>query len=141
MPGNKSRINYLLDQLKRADGSRGTSPERAAHLSYIDDRLGEMLSPSEARMAKEDLTRRRLQGDSAKGQADAISRMSSGGKVKFNKKYTSGSGNVSERKKLMAEIAAIYKKYRGSKEKRKKKGFPPAVAARLKKLMAKRDKI
>ena len=60
---------------------------------------------------------------------------------KFNKKYTSGSSNVSERKRLMAEIAAIYKKYRGTKAKRKKKGFPPAIAARLKKLMAKRDKI
>ena len=61
--------------------------------------------------------------------------------MKFNKKYTSGSSNVSERKRLMAEIAAIYKKHRGSKEKRKKKGFPPAVAARLKSLMAQRDKI
>ena len=41
----------------------------------------------------------------------------------------------------MAEISAIYKKYRGTKAKRKKKGFPPAVEARLKKLMAQRDKI
>tara|TARA_Y100001937_G_scaffold111257_1_gene157691 strand:+ start:1586 stop:1795 length:210 start_codon:yes stop_codon:yes gene_type:complete len=64
-----------------------------------------------------------------------------GGKVKFNKKYTSGSSNVGKRKKLMAQIAAIYEKYRGSKKKRKKKGFPPAVAARLKRLMAQRDKI
>jgi hypothetical protein len=41
----------------------------------------------------------------------------------------------------MSQIAAIYKKYRGTKAKRKKKGFPPAVAARLKRLMAQRDKI
>lgn len=67
--------------------------------------------------------------------------MSKGGKVKFNKKYTSGSSNVSERKRLMTEIANIYKKHRGTKDKRKKKGFPPAVAARLKKLMAQRDKL
>ena len=60
---------------------------------------------------------------------------------RFNKKYTDGSSNVAKRKKLMAQISAIYDKYRGTKAKRKKKGFPPAVAARLKKLMAQRDKI
>tara|TARA_R100000458_G_C8032594_1_gene87439 strand:- start:13 stop:300 length:288 start_codon:yes stop_codon:yes gene_type:complete len=60
---------------------------------------------------------------------------------KFNPKYTKGSKNVAERKKLMAEIAAIYDKYRGTKSKRKKKGFPPAVEARLKKLMKRRDQI
>tara|TARA_R100001463_G_scaffold59629_1_gene111975 strand:- start:208 stop:402 length:195 start_codon:yes stop_codon:yes gene_type:complete len=60
---------------------------------------------------------------------------------KFNRKYTKGSSDVKKREKLMAQIAAIYKKYRGTKEKRKKKGFPPAVAARLKKLMKKRDAI
>ena len=59
--------------------------------------------------------------------------------MKFNPKYTRGSSDV--RKKLMAEISAIYKKHRGTKAKRKKKGFPPAVAARLKRLMAQRDKI
>jgi hypothetical protein len=61
--------------------------------------------------------------------------------MKFNPKYTRGSADVGKRKKLMSQIAAIYKKYRGTKAKRKKKGFPPAVAARLKKLMAERDKI
>ena len=61
--------------------------------------------------------------------------------MKFNKKYTSGSKNVARRKQLMTEIANIYKKHRGTKDKRKKKGFPPAVAARLKKLMAQRDKL
>ena len=61
--------------------------------------------------------------------------------MKFNPKYTRGSKDVGKRKKLMAEISAIYKKYRGTKAKRKKKGFPPAVEARLKKLMAQRDKI
>ena len=61
--------------------------------------------------------------------------------MKFNPKYTRGSSDVARRKKLMEQIAAIYKKYRGTKAKRKKKGFPPAVAARLKKLMAERDKI
>ena len=60
---------------------------------------------------------------------------------KFNKKYTAGSSNVARRKQLMSQIAAIYKKYRGTKAKRKRKGFPPAVEARLKKLMAERDKI
>ena len=60
---------------------------------------------------------------------------------KFNPKYTKGSKNVAERKKLMSEIAAIYEKYRGDKNKRKKKGFPPAVAKRLKELMKKRDKL
>jgi hypothetical protein len=60
---------------------------------------------------------------------------------KFNSKYTAGSSNVARRKKLMEQISNIYKKYRGTKSKRKKKGFPPAVAARLKKLMAERDKI
>jgi len=62
-------------------------------------------------------------------------------KMKFNPKYTKGSSNTSKRKKLMAEIAAIYKKYRGTKGKRKKKGFPPEVAERLKKLMKQRDAI
>ena len=61
-------------------------------------------------------------------------------KKKFNPKYTSGSSNVGKRKALMSEISNIYKKHRGT-EKRKKKGFPPAVAARLKRLMAQRDKI
>ena len=69
------------------------------------------------------------------------SMMKKGGKVKFNKKYTSGSSNVGKRKKLMTQIANIYKKYRGTKSKRKRKGFPPAVAKRLKRLMAQRDKI
>jgi len=60
---------------------------------------------------------------------------------KFNPKYTKGSKNVGERKKLMAEIASIYDKHRGTKDKRKKKGFPPAVAKRLKELMKRRDKL
>jgi hypothetical protein len=41
----------------------------------------------------------------------------------------------------MSEISAIYDKHRGDKKKRKKKGFPPAVAARLKQLMKRRDQI
>tara|TARA_B100000963_G_scaffold44223_2_gene33009 strand:- start:38058 stop:38324 length:267 start_codon:yes stop_codon:yes gene_type:complete len=61
--------------------------------------------------------------------------------MKFNPKYTRGSSNVGKRKRLMQQISDIYKKYRGTKAKRKKKGFPPAVEARLKKLMAQRDKI
>jgi hypothetical protein len=60
---------------------------------------------------------------------------------KFNPKYTKGSSNTAERKKLMAEISAIYDKYRGTKAKRKKKGFPPSVAKRLKELMKRRDKL
>lgn len=94
------------------------------------------------------LAGRRLSGESAKKQADAIEKMSdremtfgTGGKMKFNKKYTAGSKNAEKRKKLMAQIAEIYKKYRGTKAKRQKKGFPPAVEARLKELMAQRDKI
>jgi len=62
-------------------------------------------------------------------------------KMKFNPKYTKGSSDVEKRKKLMAEISDIYKKHRGTKDKRKKKGFPPEVAARLKKLMKQRDAI
>ena len=61
--------------------------------------------------------------------------------MKFNPKYTRGSSNVGKRKRLMQQISDIYKKYRGTKAKRKKKGFPPAVEARLKKLRAQRDKI
>mgnify|MGYP003108723940 len=61
--------------------------------------------------------------------------------MKFNPKYTRGSSDVNKRKKLMAQISEIYKKHRGTKAKRQKKGFPPAVAARLKRLMAQRDKI
>lgn len=61
--------------------------------------------------------------------------------MKFNPKYTSGSANVAKRKQLMKQISAIYKKHRGTKAKRQKKGFPPAVAAKLKRLMAQRDKI
>ena len=61
--------------------------------------------------------------------------------MKFNPKYTRGSADVAKRKRLMQQIADIYKKHRGTKAKRKKKGFPPAVQARLKKLMAQRDKI
>jgi hypothetical protein len=62
-------------------------------------------------------------------------------KMKFNPKYTKGSSDVEKRKKLMTQISDIYKKHRGTKGKRKKKGFPPAVAARLKKLMKQRDAI
>jgi len=62
-------------------------------------------------------------------------------KMKFNPKYTKGSSDVEKRKKLMTQISDIYKKHRGTKDKRKKKGFPPAVAARLKKLMKQRDAI
>ena len=61
--------------------------------------------------------------------------------MKFPSKYTAGSSNVGKRKKLMTEISNIYKKYRGTKAKRKSKGFPSAVAARLKQLMKQRDKI
>ncbi len=61
--------------------------------------------------------------------------------MKFNPKYTKGSADVQKRKKLMKQISDIYKKYRGTKAQRKKKGFPPAVEARLKALMNKRDKI
>ena len=61
--------------------------------------------------------------------------------MKFNPKYTRGSADVGKRKKLMQQISEIYKKHRGTKAKRQKKGFPPAVAARLKRLMAQRDKI
>ena len=61
--------------------------------------------------------------------------------MKFNPKYTRGSSNVKRRKELMTEISNIYKKHRGTKGKRKKKGFPPAVAARLKQLMKQRDNI
>jgi len=61
--------------------------------------------------------------------------------MKFNPKYTRGSANVGKRKQLMKQISDIYKKYRGTKAKRKKKGFPPAVEAKLKRLMAQRDKI
>ena len=61
--------------------------------------------------------------------------------MKFNPKYTRGSANVGKRKRLMAKMADIKKKHRGKKEKKKKKGSPPAVAARLKRLMAQRDKI
>jgi hypothetical protein len=65
-----------------------------------------------------------------------------GGKgMKFNPKYTRGSADVGKRKKLMQQIADIYKKHRGTKDQRKKKGFPPAVEARLKRLMKQRDKI
>ncbi len=41
---------------------------------------------------------------------------------KFNPKYTRGSKNVGERKKLMSEISAIYDKHRGDKKKRKRRG-------------------
>ena len=59
---------------------------------------------------------------------------------KFNPKYTRGSSNVAKRKKLMAEISAIYKKYRGTKAKRKRKDSPSS-SCKAKKLMAQRDKI
>ena len=61
--------------------------------------------------------------------------------MKFNPKYTSGSANAGRRKQLMKQISEIYKKHRGTKSKRQEKGFPPAVAAKLKRLMAQRDKI
>jgi len=61
--------------------------------------------------------------------------------MKFNPKYTRGSSDVTKRKRLMQQIADIYKKHRGTKSQRQKKGFPPAVEARLKRLMKQRDKI
>ena len=41
--------------------------------------------------------------------------------MKFNPKYTRGSADVAKRKRLMQQIADIYKKHRGTKAKRKKK--------------------
>ena len=152
MPNKKkSRVEYLLTQLKGSkDGTMGGTPvDKAAHLSYMDTTLKSMIPDVKERGDVQSmLAGRRLRGESAKEQADAIEKMSDremsfgkGGKMKFNKKYTAGSSNVAKRKKLMAQIAEIYKKYRGTKANRKKKGFPPAVEARLKKLMAERDRL
>ena len=57
-------------------------------------------------------------------------------KKKYPSKYVKGSSNPTRRKQLMDQIAAIYDKYRGGKD---KKPFPPAVQARLNKLMKERD--
>jgi len=57
-------------------------------------------------------------------------------KKKYPSKYVKGSSNPTRRRQLMDQIAAIYDKYRGGKD---KKPFPPAVQARLKKLMKQRD--
>lgn len=57
-------------------------------------------------------------------------------KKKYPSKYVEGSSNPTRRKQLMDQIAAIYDKYRGGKD---KKLFPPAVQARLNKLMKERD--
>ena len=150
MPNKKkSRVSYLLTQLKGSkDGTMGGTPvDKAAHLAYMDTTLRNMIPDTQERGdVMSMLSGRRLRGESAKKQADAIEKMTEmefakGGKMKFNAKYTRGSSNVAKRKKLMAQIAAIYDKYRGTKAKRKKKGSPPAVAARLKKLMAQRDKL
>lgn len=147
----KSRVSHLFDQLENVDKDgtiKGTPADRAAHLSFINKSVKEMV-PDERERADvmSNLARRRLKGEDPKKQADVIAKMKDSGfgkakkGMKFNPKYTRGSSNIPERKKLMAQIAAIYKKYRGTKSQRKKKGFPPAVEARLKRLMAKRDKL
>ena len=147
----KSRVSYLFDQLENVDKDgtiKGTPVDRAAHLAFINKSVKEMV-PNERERADvmSNLARRRLKGEDPKKQADVIAKMkdSDFGKakkgMKFNPKYTRGSADVGKRKRLMQQISDIYKKHRGTKAKRKKKGFPPAVAARLKKLMAQRDKI
>ena len=150
----KSRVSHLFDQLENVDKDgtmKGTPVDRAAHLAFINKSVKEMV-PNERERANVmlNLAQRRLKGEDPKKQADVIAKMkySDFAKakkakkgMKFNPKYTRGSANVSERKRLMQEISDIYKKHRGTKAQRKKKGFPPAVAARLKKLMARRDKI
>ena len=57
-------------------------------------------------------------------------------KKKYPSKYVKGSPNPTRRKQLMDQIAAIYDKYRGGKD---KKPFPTAVQAKLKELMKQRD--
>jgi len=57
-------------------------------------------------------------------------------KKKYPSKYVEGSSNPTRRKQLMDQIAAIYDKYRGGKD---KKPFPPAVQSKLEKLMKQRD--
>ena len=61
--------------------------------------------------------------------------------MKFNPKYTRGSSDVAKKKKAYGTDLCYLQKAQRDKRKRKKKGFPPAVAARLKRLMAQRDKI
>lgn len=58
-------------------------------------------------------------------------------KKKYPSKYVKGSPNPTRRKQLMDQIAAIYDRYRGDASNRRP--FPPAVQARLDKLMKQRD--
>jgi len=58
-------------------------------------------------------------------------------KKKYPRKYLEGSPNPKRRKQLMDQIAAIYDKYRGDASNRRP--FPPAVQARLEKLLKERD--
>lgn len=58
-------------------------------------------------------------------------------KKKYPSKYVKGSSNPTRRKQLMDQIAAIYDRYRGDASNRRP--FPPAVQARLDKLMKQRD--
>jgi hypothetical protein len=58
-------------------------------------------------------------------------------KKKYPSKYVKGSPNPTRRKQLMDQIAAIYDKYRGDASNRRP--FPPAVKARLEKLLKERD--
>ena len=109
-PSNRSRVAHLLNQLEHSERGtvrgKGTSVSDAAHMAYIENKLREMLSAKDVGKAMYDLTARRLDGDTLKGQADAISNMSKGGK---NKSRVNEAGNYTKpamRKRIFNRIKA-----------------------------------
>lgn len=109
----------MLNQLEQSERGtvrgKGTSVSDAAHMAYIEDRLRGMLPAKDVGRAMYDLTARRLDGDTLRGQADAISNMSNGGK---NKSRVNEAGNYTKpslRKRIFQRILAGSKGGRAGK--------------------------
>ena len=84
----KSRTKHLLETLNASENgkSKNMRVSDAAHASYIEDRLKDLVPDGRERgRAKYDLSKRRLDGESYKDQADAIAKMKKGGRVKAKK--------------------------------------------------------
>tara|TARA_R100000406_G_scaffold86250_1_gene70132 strand:- start:256 stop:696 length:441 start_codon:yes stop_codon:yes gene_type:complete len=133
----KSRVNHLLLQLRASkDGTvSGTPVDRAAHVSYVDESVKNMIPNGRERAdVLSMLARRRLSGESPKKQADAIEKMiesdfKKGGKTKSRVNEAGNYTKPAMRKRLFNAIKA------GSKG-----GKPGQWSARKAQLLANRYK-
>lgn len=88
-----SRTKHLLRTLNASrDGkSKSMNVSDAAHASYIDETLRNSIKDARERSSiKRDLMRKRLDGQTLREQADIISKMKKGGRMKAVKTYKKG---------------------------------------------------